>query len=222
METMAVDHMITDNPIPRISFSDEVAMFKDIPYRSDSAQFDSDFDFCITSNETCLADELFSGGLIRPLQLQDKFVNSKQFSTSKPPLPLPPPPPLTSQSSRPDQKHPSKAPFWHLKRSSSLHCDHSSKKSSIWSSLSRSNSTGSVPNSKKLSKNSMAITSPSSAKFGSQKPPLRKNSRGPYGTGVQINPALNGPPPFIISMTTGNLFGLGSLFRNGKGKNIKK
>ncbi|CAI9768494.1 unnamed protein product [Fraxinus pennsylvanica] len=218
---MAVEHMIiTDNP--RISFSDEVAMFEETPYRSDSAQIDStsDFDFCITSNETCLADELFSNGIIRPLQLQEKFINSKQFSTSKPPLPSPSPPPrdqsLKQESiDQSDQKHPSKAPFWHLKRSSSLHYDHSSKKSSIWSSLSRSNSTGSVPNPKKLSKNSMAMTSPSSAKLCSQKPPLRKNSRG-------LSPVLNGPPPCVISVSTGNLFGLGTLFRNGKGKNIKK
>ncbi|CAA2949591.1 Hypothetical predicted protein [Olea europaea subsp. europaea] len=217
METMAVDHVIiTDNQSPRISFSDEVAMFKDTPYRSDSAQFDSasDFDFCNTSNGTCLADELFSDGLILPLQLQEKFVNSKQLSTSKPPPPLPPTNQNLKQESI-DQKPQSKSPFWHLKRSSSLHCDDNSKKSSIWSSLSRSNSTGSVPNSKKLSKNS-------SAKVGSQKPPLRKNPRGPYGTGVQISPVLNGPPPYIMSVSTGNLFGLGTLFRNGKGKNIKK
>ncbi|CAA2940116.1 uncharacterized protein LOC111395871 [Olea europaea var. sylvestris] len=222
METMAVDHMIiTDNPRRRISFSDEFVMFEDTPYRSDSAQIDStsDFDFCITSKETCPADELFSYGIIRPLQLQEKFINSKQLSTSKPPLPSPSPPTNLSLKQeimdQSDQKHQSKAPFWHLKRSSSLHYDHSSKKTSIWSSLSRSNSTGSVPNSKKLSKNSVAISSPSSAKLCSQKPPLRKNSRG-------LSPVLNGPPPSIISVSPGNLFGFGTLFRNGKGKNIKK
>ncbi|XP_021909504.1 uncharacterized protein LOC110823434 [Carica papaya] len=130
--------------------------------------------------------------------------------------------------------------FWSFKRSSSLNCD--IKKSLICSLpiLSRSNSTGSVPPNpkrttmlkdvQKQSSNSKQTLTPkppssSSCRNGygvPQKPPLRKNNGGSYNNGVRISPVLNVPPPYI-SKGTANLFGFGSLLRNGsKDKKNKK
>ncbi|CAK9167820.1 unnamed protein product [Ilex paraguariensis] len=249
---------------PRISFShdllhsDSKSIENYHPSRSDSSLLDSDsseFDFCVSNNierEISAADELFSDGLILPLQLEEKFITSKPIYLSKPqplsslpPLPVPP----TNENSKPksskeiifdsDQKHQSR-PFWRIKRSSSVHGDNSYKKGSFWSLplLSRSNSTGSVPSSKqtlkdsqkqnsnKHGKGSMAVSSASSPSFYtyplSQKPPLNKNYGGSYGHGVRISPVLNVPPPYI-SKGTANLFGLGSFFGNGgKDKKNKK
>ncbi|XP_071901803.1 uncharacterized protein [Coffea arabica] len=274
------------NTSPRISFShdlcqtDEAAAVEDKPYRLDSMlQLDSDSDdfaFCITSNstgahETSSAEELFSGGLIRPVQLQERFVHTpKNASKSKaqahqvpslPPLPFVPQAnggskqeilqekESTLTNIEPEQKNQSKS-FWGIKRSSSLHCDNGHKKSSFWSLplLSRSNSTGSVPNSKqglresqkqnassKQQKNLMGISASASASSNatsapsfyvyplSQKPPLRKNYMGSNGNGIRISPVLNVPVPSShISKGTANLLGLGSFFRNGKDKKMKK
>lgn len=284
---MAID-MSTENSSlntsPRISFShdlcqtDEAAAVQSKPYRLDSMLLldsdSDDFAFCIASNttgvhETSSAEELFSGGLIRPVQLQEKFVHaSKNTSKSKaqaqrvpslPPLPFVP---LQNGGSKQEilqeketiltnieaeQKNQSKS-FWSIKRSSSLHCENSHKKSSFWSLplLSRSNSTGSVPNSKqgsresqkqnassKQQKNLTGISASASANatsapsfYGyplSQKPPLRKNYMGSSGNGIRISPVLNVPVPSShISKGTANLLGLGSFFRNGKDKKMKK
>lgn len=272
------------NTSPRISFShdlcqtDEAAAVQSKPYRLDSMLLldsdSDDFAFCIASNttgahETSSAEELFSGGQIRPVQLQEKFVHaSKNTSKSKaqaqrvpslPPLPFVP---LQNGGSKQEilqeketiltnieaeQKNQSKS-FWSIKRSSSLHCENSHKKSSFWSLplLSRSNSTGSVPNSKqgsresqkqnassKQQKNLTGISASASANatsapsfYGyplSQKPPLRKNYMGSNGNGIRISPVLNVPVPSShISKGTANLLGLGSFFRNGKDKKMKK
>lgn len=284
---MAID-MSTENSSlntsPRISFShdlcqtDEAAAVQSKPYRLDSMLLldsdSDDFAFCIASNttgvhETSSAEELFSGGLIRPVQLQEKFVHaSKNTSKSKaqaqrvpslPPLPFVH---LQNGGSKQEilqeketiltnieaeQKNQSKS-FWSIKRSSSLHCENSHKKSSFWSLplLSRSNSTGSVPNSKqgsresqkqnassKQQKNLTGISASASANatsapsfYGyplSQKPPLRKNYMGSNGNGIRISPVLNVPVPSShISKGTANLLGLGSFFRNGKDKKMKK
>ncbi|XP_009777132.1 uncharacterized protein [Nicotiana sylvestris] len=227
---MAID-MISEAPSlttsPRISFSHNLC-HKDIATTTNASNdFNSEFDFCISSStdtETSSADELFSDGLIRPLQLQEKFVtSSKQFPLSKtqtlfnsiPPLPVSSSENEISKQeikSEQQQKNLSNSiSFWGIKRSSSVHCVNTHKKSSFWSLplLSRSNSTGSVPNSKqsvqkqssaqwKQMKNSSSAAAASF--YTSQKPPLRKN----YGNAIRISPILNVP------------FGLGSLFCNGK------
>lgn len=141
-----------------------------------------------------------------------------------------------------DEKPPPK-PFWQFKRSSSLNCDVAKSKGLIRSLqfLSRSNSTGSVPNPKdkfpvkdnprqNLQKQPSISSRRSSSdsyqsSFGmpfsygpsqSQKPPTKKR----YGPGVRVNPVLNFQPHITIG--TVSLFGLGSLFCNGKVRKKKK
>ncbi|XP_060171206.1 uncharacterized protein LOC132602326 [Lycium barbarum] len=219
---------------PRVSFSDDLcnkdanAVIEDFQHQSDHSN--SDFDFCINNNtntETSSADELFLDGLIRPLQLQEKFVTlnqqvplSKSTQTLSSPQNKPTPNEILKQNV-----------VTTTRRSSSLHCVNGNKKSSFWSLplLSRSNSTGSAPN----PKNSTKEGHKQNAQFkqmknmnfpSSQKPPLRKNyGHGglSYGNGVSVNPVLNVPPTFIPKGTA-NLFGLGSFFANGKEKKSKK
>ncbi|KAK9091331.1 hypothetical protein Sjap_024508 [Stephania japonica] len=139
--------------------------------------------------------------------------------------------------------------FWRFTRSSS--CGNGYKKSLICSLplLSRSNSTGSAPNPKRTTtattpllsqrssnkgsnimksscSSSSSCTSNSSSSSSScsyssylQKPPLKKNHH--HHSGIRISPVLNVPPPYIPKGTV-NLFGLGSLFCNGKDKPKKK
>ncbi|GMQ11332.1 hypothetical protein CsSME_00053994 [Camellia sinensis var. sinensis] len=252
---MAID-MCSETPSlgtsPRISFSHDLHVSdheiptENSPSRSDSSLLDSNSDFNffvgdhIQTTEQSSADELFSGGLIRPMQFV--VTNSQQIPISKPKsvaianananANLLPPLPTPMTNSETESKTQSKT-FWKVKRSSSLRCDNSNKKSSFWSlpQLLRSNSTGSVPNSKSTShnhhqkqnsqkqhKNFASKSSSSSSSSSLQKPPLKKNYGGGYGNGgggVRISPVLNVPPPYISRGTT-NLFGLGSLFRNGK------
>nr|XP_033510399.1 uncharacterized protein LOC104089952 [Nicotiana tomentosiformis] len=220
---MAID-MISEAPSlvtsPRISFSDDLSQ-KDANANSSAAATEkfplicsdsnSEFDFCITNStntETSSADELFLDGLIRPLQLQEKFVT------------------LNQEILKPKDQTKS---FWRIRRSSSLHCENSNKKSSFWSLplLSRSNSTGSEGQKNNAQFKKMKNMNTSAANFyafpSSQKPPLRKNYGlgHNYGNGVCINPVLNVPPTFITKGTA-NLFGLGSFFANGKEKKGKK
>ncbi|KAK4362004.1 hypothetical protein RND71_017245 [Anisodus tanguticus] len=226
---MAID-MISEAPSlatsPRISFSHDLnTNIQDYPQVQESLSSNYEFDFCINNNtntETSSADELFSHGQIRPIQLQEKFITcSKKTQTLV--NSLPPLPPNDQNSKQEIKKNHS---FWGIKRSSSVHCVNTHKKSSsFWSLplLSRSNSTGSVPNSKKQSTLQLKQIKNSStpARFytfpSSQKSPLRKNygSAGDnYGNGIRISPVLN--------VASQNLFGLGSLFRNGKNKKSKK
>lgn len=236
---------------PRISFSHDLGPEFEGETESESSVLMDDsnrnqFDFSFSDgfvNESCSADELFSDGLIRPLQLQEKFVVSKHGT-------LPLQEKLThsftngeivskhcpkqdgseeiivSSVIESEQKHQSKS-FW---RSSSVHCDNSYKKSSgsssFWSLplMSRSNSTGSVPSPRQvLKENKKQNSSPHKQVYqSSQKPPLKKNyGGGSYGNGVWINPALNVQPPYIAKGTA-NLFGLTSLFRDKKDKKNKK
>ncbi|CAN4088829.1 unnamed protein product [Withania somnifera] len=247
---MAID-MISEAPSlaasPRISFSHDLTTtntntntnIHDYPQVQEPLFSTSEFDFCVSSStdtETSSADELFSDGLIRPIQLQEKFVTcSKQTPLSKKTQKLvnstPPLPQNDQNDQNPKQEikseHQKKNSFWGIKRSSSVHCVNSHKKSSsFWSLplLSRSNSTGSVPNSKKQStlqlkqiKNSSSVPASYYTYPSAQKPPLRKNygAAGPnYGNGIRVSP--------VINVASQNLFGLGSLFRNGKHQKSKK
>ncbi|CBI15475.3 unnamed protein product, partial [Vitis vinifera] len=172
---------------PRISFSNDfcqadVASIDHCKSRnSELSSLDSspDFDFCVSTSfehESSSADELFSNGIILPIKIQERTVA-----------------PRSSQ-----EKLQSSKSFWPFKRSSSLNCDNVHRRSLMCSLplLSRSNSTGSVQNSKRTSKQnsqkqpSMAKSSSSSSSASStnfytypvpQKPPLKKNYGGSYG-----------------------------------------
>ncbi|WOG96747.1 hypothetical protein DCAR_0416083 [Daucus carota subsp. sativus] len=266
---------------PRVSFSrdlDEeetvVAEMEEDQEDSSSMEvsdmFDDDhgqqFDFSFSDSFTfepssSSADELFSDGLIRPLQLEEKFVTSSNHTSLLPPLTRiastdddkgsdqssskEPNTPMTAESSsattkpddvESDQKNQSRSkPFWNIKRSSSVHIDNSHKKSSFWSlpHMLRSNSTGSAPSTRQVSKENKKQSlqkqlkgSAGSSSFYmyqlSQKPPLKRNHGGSHGNGVWTNPVLNVPPPYIAKGTA-NLFGITSLFKEKKGiKQTKK
>uniref|UniRef100_F6GTN5 Uncharacterized protein n=1 Tax=Vitis vinifera TaxID=29760 RepID=F6GTN5_VITVI len=202
---------------PRISFSNDfcqadVASIDHCKSRnSELSSLDSspDFDFCVSTSfehESSSADELFSNGIILPIKIQERTVAPRSVA-SLPPLPSP----STNESLKKEsskgiavsscesqEKLQSSKSFWPFKRSSSLNCDNVHRRSLMCSLplLSRSNSTGSVQNSKRTSKQnsqkqpSMAKSSSSSSSASStnfytypvpQKPPLKKNYGGSYG-----------------------------------------
>ncbi|XP_031119949.1 uncharacterized protein LOC116023115 [Ipomoea triloba] len=205
---MAIDLISENNNLPtspRISFSydlcpKDTSLPSSIQHHSHSHNSShSDFNFSTTLNPpetSSSADELFSGGLIRPIPLP---VSSSKSSSSLPPLP----------------KTPSK-PLCHIRRSSSLHCEASHKKTPFWSSfplLSRSFSTGSLRKGKKQNAETTKQQQRSSATFYAfPSSPARRN-----GEGVRVNPVINILPHHVSA----NLFRFGSLFRNGKEKNKK-
>ncbi|XP_019176921.1 PREDICTED: uncharacterized protein LOC109172229 [Ipomoea nil] len=199
---------------PRISFSYDLCPKDTSPssiehhsHSSHQLSISADFNFSTTPNpSTSSADELFSGGLIRPIPLQQLPIPSKSpppSSSSLPPLPKTPPKSLC-----------------HIRRSSSLHCEATHKKSPFWSSfplLRRSFSVGSVGKGKKQinaeTKQRLQRSSSSSATFYTfPSSPPRRNG----GDGVRINPVIN-----ILPRDAANLFRFGALFRNGKEKNKK-
>lgn len=226
---------------PRVSFSHDlcqaeaVVAINEMESRRDTQLMDSnpEFEFSIPScseQESSSADELFANGVILPAQVPMKR-SSAPPSVSLPPL-LPPPPDTAKEEAMIMKPQQAKS-FWGFNRSCSL--NHEAKKSLICSLplLSRSNSTGSVPNNKRSPslkdnhnhnhKARSSSTSSSSSSTAYQKPPLKKNYVGSYGNGLKINPVLNVPHPYI-SKGTANLFGLGSLLRSGSKdkKNNKK
>ncbi|XVE72080.1 hypothetical protein DITRI_Ditri11bG0010200 [Diplodiscus trichospermus] len=229
----------------------DVVPVEQCPLRSKSSSLNSsvDFDFCVRENfeqESSSAEELFSDGKILPSEIKKKCVSSKQTDQSSPPLPLPRSNSIHEDANineyskkesskgnkitrdetgdKVDEKQTSKS-FWGFKRSSSLNCGSGYGRSLCpLPLLSRSNSTGSTPNVKQASiskgphnhkqnSHKHAATSSYKSSTSYQKPPLRKSYK-PYGNGVQVNPVLNVP--------SGNLFGLGSIFFNGKDKNHRK
>lgn len=242
---MAID-LFSDSP-PRISFSHDVCLTEVVPIEQDQARsYSSDFDFCVSDryelHETSSADELFSGGVILPIQIKERKIRSKHSSQSSLP-PLPCPATVNECVKREivesDERKEAKS-FWRFNRSSSLNCDNTYRKGLIWSLplLSRSYSTGSAPNSKRSqvgkdsqkqisqkqrskSSSTSSLSSSSSSNFYSYPVKQRPNLMHSYGNGVQISPVLNVPPPYI-SKGTANMFGLGSFFRNGKDKSKKK
>ncbi|KAJ8773130.1 hypothetical protein K2173_028307 [Erythroxylum novogranatense] len=169
--------MMCSETSPRVSFSNDLSPEDDLSTkresRGDTKLLDSssDFEFSICSSldhEPSLADELFADGMILPLQIHGRAIDSdKQRHRDEPSRmdTLPPlPRPLTTAdpkreessnelmvlNSEMEEKPPSKS-FWGFKRSTSLNCD--IKRSLICSLplLSRSNSTGAVPTPKKIS-----------------------------------------------------------------------
>ncbi|KAF6165672.1 hypothetical protein GIB67_012569 [Kingdonia uniflora] len=214
--------------------------------RQDSSLMDSnnpDFDFNVTESfeedSFIAADELFSEGRLIPLQ-NKKQHHPQQSQQHKPPTP-PPKKDISREfmdkSCKTEEKHFSPLPsssskrFWGFKRSNSCgNGVHSMGLICSLPSLLRSKSTGSdTKNIEKTrsQKNLVSSTTTSKSSLGypylsnsSQKTQLKKNY-GAYGDGVRISPVLNLPPPYN-SKGNVNLFGLGSIFSNGKEKKNKK
>ncbi|OAY60420.1 uncharacterized protein LOC110627680 [Manihot esculenta] len=226
---------------PRISFSHDLCLSDTVPVEQRPLRSNSvgsiDFDFCTRKSfdqESSPADELFSNGKILPTEIKKKTAPSKlthglREDTSHKNVKETMKDMKSTSDELTEEKRISKS-FWLFKRSSSLNCVSGYGRSLCpLPLLSRSNSTGSAPTNLKrvpLSRDShtsyshkqhkhavMKHQSSSSSSNGYQKPPLKKNY-GSYGNGVRVNPVLNVP--------SGNLFGLGSKFFNGKDKNKKK
>ncbi|CAA2985226.1 Hypothetical predicted protein [Olea europaea subsp. europaea] len=142
-----------------------------------------------------------------------------------------------------EEKPPTK-PFWQFRRSISLNSDNGLLRSLKF--LSRSNSTGSTlnpnPNPKpsalpkviqkqnsmkdpptrsKYSSTNSSLSGQNYSNIAPKRPPLNRSTSTSYGNGVHINPVLNLSPTYIAKGTV-TLFGLGSLFCNGKSKKKKR
>ncbi|XP_044506983.1 probable serine/threonine-protein kinase DDB_G0272282 [Mangifera indica] len=225
---------------PRISFShdfcqsDILPAVEPNPRRSNSIGID--FDFCVRKSfdqDSSSADELFSDGKILPTQVKKKTNNTNPAApgTKNPEETkedsLKRSKPVLKKETGDDNNHlednsgnnnnnmkQSSKSFWRFKRSSSLNCGSGYRRSlcPLPPLLHRSNSTGSAMNNSQ--KQASIRSSSHSSSTTHQKPPLKKNY-GWYGNGnIHVYQVLNVP--------SGNFFGLGSIFSNGKDKNKKK
>lgn len=136
-----------------------------------------------------------------------------------------------------EEKPPAKPPFWQFKRSCSLNCENGRSNSLIRSLqfLSRSNSTGSAQNhtpsvpprpiQRQNSKKEPPVATrtnhshPLSSSKKMMSSSLKKSRSGRSYGSLRISPVLNIHPAYISKAT---LFGLSSLFCNGKSKKKKK
>lgn len=235
---------------PRFSFSHDVSELlpkkQDVVPRKDAMLLESNHDFEFSTSrslefESSSADELFSNGVILPIQMQQKKNTTRKHTLygEAPYMRLPPLPSVDKtkresirevqdvNASYCDKKTHS---FWGFSRSKSLNCD--AKKSLMSSSppLSRSNSTGSVPHPKRVSSTKQHYSSVRSLSSSSsstlniypvQRSHSAKSYGGSYANGLRISPVLN-LPTSCISKGSSSLFGLGSLLRVGKAKKSKK
>ncbi|KAE8684691.1 hypothetical protein F3Y22_tig00111105pilonHSYRG00225 [Hibiscus syriacus] len=232
---MAVE-LCSDNSgmSPRISFSLDLCHFDEVPVdqrplrssKPSSLNSSIDFDFCVGESlgqqlPSSSADELFSGGKILPTDIKKNNIPSKQTDHQSPLPPFPPPPhddvdiTSTKESRKEDyqkQSSSKSSSFWGFKRSRSFTCG-SGYGRSLCSLplLSRSNSTGSKPNPKHPSNNPKQINPHKSTSTNYQKPPLKKTSGAHKPYGVHVNPV-------VLNVPSANLFGLSSIFFNGKAK----
>ncbi|XP_027343232.1 uncharacterized protein LOC113855801 [Abrus precatorius] len=251
--------MCSETVPTRFSFSNDLSELQVLPMKQDVARKDTllldsnhEFEFSTSRSlefESSSADELFSNGVILPIQIQQKRNTNttrkhtrygEPSYTRLPPLPCPSSVDkmkkerireVANVNSGSYEQKTQFSSFWGFSRSKSLNCD--IKKSLMCSSppLSRSNSTGSVPTPKRMSSNkhpsaakplSSSSSSCSSLNFYPvQKSPSGKCYGGSYANGVRISPVLNLPTP-CISKGSVNLFGLGSFLRVGKAKKSKK
>ncbi|KAJ1405724.1 hypothetical protein SESBI_25637 [Sesbania bispinosa] len=234
--------MCSETSPPRLSFSHDLSELQGLPLKQDVPS-NSDFEFntsSILEFEPSSADELFSNGVILPIQIQDKTNTTPKHHVEPPYKKLPPRPcPSSVDKMKKEtirelldiEKKPHSRSFWGFSRSKSLNCD--TKKSLVNSLplLSRSNSTGSVSNPKRMSSNKQqSATKSSSSSYSSsstlnlypmQKSHSGKSFGGSYGNGLRVSPILNVPTP-CVSKGSANLFGLGSFLRVGKVKKSKK
>ncbi|KAL0797006.1 hypothetical protein Bca101_068383 [Brassica carinata] len=204
----------------------------------------SSFEFHISNNfdagDSSPADEIFADGMILPFHVTPASTAPKRLykyelppiTSSLSPSPFPPqplPPKHTeketsgraSGANSDSEAEKSSKSFWSFKRSSSLNCD--IKKSLICSfpRLARSNSTGSVTNSKRAmlrDVNNHRVSPTSSSSSSSVccnyhfRPQKHTGKKGEAGGSFSVIPVLNGP----------STFGLGSFLRHSKDKTKKK
>ncbi|XP_020221574.1 uncharacterized protein LOC109804193 [Cajanus cajan] len=238
--------MCSETVRPRFSFSHDVSELLKKQPRKDSMLVKSNHDFEFSTSttlefESSSADELFSNGVILPIQMQQKRNTTRKHTLcgEAPYMRLPPLPSAPSvdklkrESIREGldmnggycDKRTHSTSFWGFNRSRSLNCD--AKKSLMCNSppLSRSNSTGSVPHPKRVSSTRAKPLSSSSSSTLNLYPVQRSHSGkgygGSYANDLRISPVLNLPTP-CISKGSARLFGLGSFLRVGKAKKSKK
>lgn len=252
---------------PRLSFSRDRG--KADLQRSGSLLLDPgfDFDFCIGNSrfnqELPSADELFSNGKILPIEIKKNVAATTKKSYHSKSVVFPTRPGTITRSASKsviedtkkkrlieflsmefDEEEP-KAPmpksFWQFRRSTSLNCDNGQNKSLPRSLqfLSRSHSTGSAPNPKRIvvSKDTQRLNSlkeqpaaaysqsspPSNGYYpynSSKRPPRKKSCSRSYSNGARISPVLNIPPNCMAGGSIG-LFGFSSLICIGKSKKKK-
>ncbi|KAL2321186.1 hypothetical protein Fmac_030155 [Flemingia macrophylla] len=247
--------MCSETSPSRLSFSHDLSELQVLPMKQDVPCIDtllhdsnSEFEFSTNTSlefESSSADELFSNGVILPIHLQDKSKARKlthQVETHHTKLP---PRPCASNVDKlkketirelldvnsDHEKKPHCKSFWGFNRSKSLNGD--TKKNLVCSLplLSRSNSTGTVQNPKRVSSNKHPSAAKSSSSsylcstlnmYPASKTPSGKGYGGSYyPNGLRINPVLNVPTP-CVPKGSANLLGLGSFLRVGKVKKSKK
>ncbi|KAK8541786.1 hypothetical protein V6N13_137623 [Hibiscus sabdariffa] len=234
---MAVE-LCSDNSgmSPRISFSLDLCHFDEVPVdqrplrssKPSSLNSSIDFDFCVGESleqqQPSSADELFSDGKILPTDIKKNNAPSKQTDHQSSPPPLPQLQDVTStkeSKKEDDQKQSSSksSSFWGFKRSRSFTCGSGYGRSLCpLPLLSRSNSTGSTPNPKQPSNNPKQMKH-ASANY--HKPPLKKTAAAGHGAAYKPYGNNNGvhANPVILNVPSANLFGLSSIFFNGRAKN---
>jgi len=233
---------------PRFSFSHDVS---ELPKKQDVSRKDTmllgsnhDFEFSTGRRslefESSSADELFSNGVILPVQMQQKRNTTRKHTLygEAPYMRLPPLPCSPKKESTREvlavnagccDKKTRSTSFWGFSRSKSLSCDTKKSFMSYSPPLSRSNSTGSVPLPKRVSSSrqhsaAKPLTSSSSSTlnlYPVQRSRSGKSYGGSYANGLWISPVLNLPTP-CISKASNSLFGLGSFLRVGRAKKSKK
>ncbi|KAL8549483.1 hypothetical protein ACS0TY_008354 [Phlomoides rotata] len=253
---MAVD-VCSEISSPRISFSHDLKELDSVPVESHHSRSDAlllnpsiDFDFCIDRSEISSADELFSNGRILPVEIK-KTNPPKQIHHTEPRknnefgdgntkkkrlIEF-----LSTSFDEEESEKPIAKTFWQFRRSSSVNSTANGLIGRSLQFLTRSNSTGSVPNPKVMQKQhslkESSINRRNSSASGfhqyypynnsnnSKRPFLRTSSTSSrsYGNGVRIiNPVLNIPPTNYIAKGTVSLFGIGSFFCSKKSKKKRK
>ncbi|KAK7369993.1 hypothetical protein VNO80_12043 [Phaseolus coccineus] len=237
---------------PRFSFSHDVS---ELPKKQDVSRKDTmllgsnhDFEFSTGRSlefESSSADELFSNGVILPIQMQQKRNTTRKHTLygEAPYVRLPPLPcsPIVDRMKKESirevlavnagccDKKTHSTSFWGFSRSKSLSCDTKKSFMSYSPPLSRSNSTGSVALPKRVSstrQHSAAKPLTSSSFSTLNLYPVQRSRSGKsygrsYGNGLWISPVLNLPTP-CISKASASLFGLGSFLRVGRAKKSTK
>lgn len=230
--------MCSETSPPRFSFSNDLPVSPinhhvNLPRRDTllmtmDSNSESEFEFSITRSslhsESSSADELFSNGVILPIQIQNQPTTKKHTLRGEPPYTRLPPRPCSSpveKTKKQSTRESHSRSFWGFSRSKSLNCGTKKGLFSSSSSLPRSNSAGSATNQKRTNSRDSGKGPGGPSPYPVQKSGSGKGYGGSYyGDGLRISPVLNVPTP-CISKGTANLFNLGSFLRVGKAKKSK-